>query len=139
MSIQDEIYNANQQLAQFSERINQLIRERAEVEEIIPGLSRAAQTLENDVQEHLTNVRNKFGCLKHKTKLEERYLSLVQETLYGNQMIQAIQELYDEAEQQRCRMREIEHAITNCKASMNTVQASLEQLKLQEQDSVEGI
>lgn len=139
MSIQDEIISANQQLAQFSDRINQLIRERAEIEEIIPGLSRAAQEVESNVQEHLINVRKKFSCLKHKTKLEERYLSVLQETLCGNKMSNAIQDLYDEAESQRCRISEIEQEITSCRASINSVQTSLEQLKLQGLESAESI
>lgn len=139
MSIQDDITNVMQQLARVSDRITELIRKRQEIEEMIPALNRIAQQTESEVNEHIVSVRNKFGSMRHKTKFEERYMQILQETIGGTQVRQAIQDMLDEASAQQRQAVEITEEIESSKARMLSMQANLDQLKVLQMEEAETV
>ena len=139
MSIQDDITNVMQQLARVSDRITELIRKRQEIEEMIPALNRIAQQTESEVNEHIVSVRNKFGSMRHKTKFEERYMQILQETIGGTQVRQAIQDIFDEASAQQRQATQITEEIESSKARMLSMQANLDQLKVQQMEEAETV
>lgn len=139
MSIQDDITMVVQQLARVSDRITELIRKRQEIEEMIPALNRIAQQTESEVNEHIVSVRNKFGSMRHKTKFEERYMQILQETIGGTQVRQAIQDMLDEASAQQRQAVEITEEIESSKARMLSMQANLDQLKVLQMEEAETV
>ena len=139
MSIQDDITNVMQQLARVSDRITELIRKRQEIEEMIPALNRIAQQTESEVNEHIVSVRNKFGSMRHKTKFEERYMQILQETIGGTQVRQAIQDIFDEASAQQRQATQITEESESSKARMLSMQANLDQLKVQQMEEAETV
>ena len=139
MSIQDNITMVVQQLARVSDRITELIRKRQEIEEMIPALNWIAQQTESEVNEHIVSVRNKFGSMRHKTKFEERYMQILQETIGGTQVRQAIQDMLDEASAQQRQAVEITEEIESSKARMLSMQANLDQLKVLQMEEAETV